>query len=252
MGRRKCQTASSTPQQRNLWGVDRWQRLFPPCWLLTLVRNRKKILLLLCGALRRTTTEEILRQLQLQLLPVRSSQIEKITGACGKVKRQHMDGKWRHFQRGMSRKWDQSIEVIRQATKDGKSVHFANWMDLCHMKNAECAKHFQKCNQRVVLRGDNVKDEEGYRAVVHRARCINVSFGSRKRLWTLSQSFRGMAGETSDAIPAYTQVQMTEAPTMLRLVTRWNQAGDKLFAKIDQLSNQKLYLFRNLWLCWKD
>ena len=84
MGRRKCQTASSTPQQRNLWGVDRWQRLFPPCWLLTLVRNRKKILLLLCGALRRTTTEEILRQLQLQLLPVRSSQIEKIQEHAGK------------------------------------------------------------------------------------------------------------------------------------------------------------------------
>ena len=90
-----------------------------------------------------------------------------------------------------------------------------------------------------------IKDEEGYKAVIHRARCFNVSHGSRKRLWTLSQSFRGMVGETSDAIPTYTQVQMTEAPRMLRLVTHWNQAGDKMFAKIDQLSNPKLQTIRS-------
>ena len=33
MGRVKCQTASSTPQQRNLRGIDRWQRLRQgDCW----------------------------------------------------------------------------------------------------------------------------------------------------------------------------------------------------------------------------
>ena len=56
-------------------------------------------------------------------------------------------------------------EVIRQANKDGKTVHFANLMDLCHLKNAELAKHLQKLKVRVVLQGDNFEDEEGWRAV---------------------------------------------------------------------------------------
>ena len=44
-------------------------------------------------------------------------------------------------------------EVICQAKKDGKTVHFANLIDLCHLKNAELATHFQKYKGRVVLRG---------------------------------------------------------------------------------------------------
>ena len=41
--------------------------------------------------------------------------------------------------------WDvkkvtQKSEVIRPAKKDGKTVHFANLMDFCHLKNAELAK----------------------------------------------------------------------------------------------------------------
>ena len=47
---------------------------------------------------------------------------------------------------------------------DGKAAPFVNLMDPCHLKNAELAKHFQKYMERVVLLGDNVKDEEGHRA----------------------------------------------------------------------------------------
>ena len=39
-------------------------------------------------------------------------------------------------------------------------------MDLCHLKNPELATHLQKYKGRVVLRGDNLEDEEGYRAVL--------------------------------------------------------------------------------------
>ena len=56
-------------------------------------------------------------------------------------------------------------EVIRHAKKDGKTVHFANQMDLCPLKSGEVAKHLQKHKERVVLQGDNINDEEGYRAV---------------------------------------------------------------------------------------
>ena len=54
----------------------------------------------------------------------------------------------------------------RQAKKDGKTVHFADLMDLCHLKNAEVAKHLQIFREQVLHQGDNVKDEEGYNAVV--------------------------------------------------------------------------------------
>ena len=56
-------------------------------------------------------------------------------------------------------------EVTSQAKKDGKTVHISNLKDLCHLKNAELAKHLQKYKGRVVLRRGNVKDEEGCRAV---------------------------------------------------------------------------------------
>ena len=44
-------------------------------------------------------------------------------------------------------------------------VHFANLVDLCHLKNAELGKHLHKYEVRVVLRGDTVKNEEGQGAV---------------------------------------------------------------------------------------
>ena len=42
---------------------------------------------------------------------------------------------------------------------------FASFLDFCHVNHTELAKHFQQYNGSVVLRGDNVKDDTGYRAV---------------------------------------------------------------------------------------
>ena len=56
-------------------------------------------------------------------------------------------------------------EVIAKARKEGKTVHFASSMDLCHLKNSELEPRFQKYKGRVVLRGDIVKDDSGSCAV---------------------------------------------------------------------------------------
>ena len=53
-------------------------------------------------------------------------------------------------------------DVICQAKKNWKTVHFANLMDLCHLKNVELAKHTGKYKERVVLRRDSVNEEEGH------------------------------------------------------------------------------------------
>ena len=41
-----------------------------------------------------------------------------------------------------------------EAQRDEKKVHFATLMDICHLKNAALEPQFQKCQGRVVLRGD--------------------------------------------------------------------------------------------------
>ena len=54
-------------------------------------------------------------------------------------------------------------KVIDVARKEGRTVHFASLMDICHLKNLE--PQFQKDKGRVVLRGDIVKDDSGSHAV---------------------------------------------------------------------------------------
>ena len=42
---------------------------------------------------------------------------------------------------------------------EGRKVHFASSMDLCHLKNSELELHFQKYKGGAVLRRDVVKDD---------------------------------------------------------------------------------------------
>ena len=50
------------------------------------------------------------------------------------------------------------VEVIQRTKLEGKKVHVATLMDVCHLKNSEMEKKFQQCNGRVVSRGDSVVD----------------------------------------------------------------------------------------------
>ena len=56
-------------------------------------------------------------------------------------------------------------EVIDEARNEGRKVHSASLMDLCHLKNSELEPKFRKYQGRVVLRGDIVKDDSGSYAV---------------------------------------------------------------------------------------
>ena len=55
--------------------------------------------------------------------------------------------------------------MIDEARNDGRKVHFASLMDLCHLKNSDYEPKIQKYKGRVVLRGDMVKDDSGSYAV---------------------------------------------------------------------------------------
>ena len=71
-------------------------------------------------------------------------------------------------------------EVIAEARDEGRTVHFASLMDLCHLKNSELEPQFQKYKGRVVLRGDT--GERWFRLLrsISRARIISVTNDSRK------------------------------------------------------------------------
>ena len=42
-------------------------------------------------------------------------------------------------------------EVMAEARNEGRKVHFASLLDLCHLKNSELEPQFQKYKGRVVL-----------------------------------------------------------------------------------------------------
>ena len=65
-----------------------------------------------------------------------------------------------------------------------------------------------------MLWGDNVKDEEGHRAVFTEQGASGSQMAAAKFMDTISK-LPGMTGETSDAISAYTHVKVTEG--LLRL-----------------------------------
>ena len=218
-----CKLHAATRESTRIW--PRTRLLQGDC--LTLVWNWKKILLLLYRALWVKTVEGNFWLAQLSLMPTRSSQIQKTnehaekwseniwttwtkrnvwefspwrgTQASLNSRRYEDSGSQSHNKQRMRKivkllAWDEKkvkskSEVVRQAMKDGKTVHFEHLMDLCHLTNAELAKDLQKYKERVVLWGDNVKDEEGYRAVCTGQGASVSCTDGRRNYWTLSQSF---------------------------------------------------------------
>ena len=69
----------------------------------------------------------------------------------------------KRFRRGT--KVRNKSDAIDAASKEGRKVHFASLMDLCHLNNAESETKHQKYKGRVVFRGSIVKDDSGSYAV---------------------------------------------------------------------------------------
>ena len=97
-------------------------------------------------------------------------------------------------------------EVIDEARTTGANVHFASWMDKCHLKNAELEAKHQKYKGRVVLRGDIVKDDSGSYAVFTEQGSSASQMTAAKVMEIISR-LPGCAGQAADAVSAYTQVK---------------------------------------------
>ena len=107
-------------------------------------------------------------------------------------------------------------EVIDEARTKGSKVHVASLMDICHLKNAELEAQHQKYKDRVVLRGDIVKDDSGSYAVFTEQGSPASRITAAKVMDIISR-LPGCAGQAADAASDYTQVKMEDAPKLLKI-----------------------------------
>ena len=107
-------------------------------------------------------------------------------------------------------------EVIAEARNKGHTVHFASLMDLCHPKISELEPQFQKYKGRVVLRGDIAKDDSGsYAVFVEQG--SSASQMTAAKMMEVTSRLPGCARQAADAVSAYTQVKMEDAPTFFNI-----------------------------------
>ena len=104
--------------------------------------------------------------------------------------------------------------VSKEAQKNNNKVHFASLRDLCHLKNLELEPQFQKYKERVVLRGDLVKDDPGAYAVFAE-QGSSASQMTAAKVMDVVARLLDCDGQAADAISAYTQVKMEDAQKKL-------------------------------------
>ena len=107
-------------------------------------------------------------------------------------------------------------ELIEEARNKGRKVHFALLMDLCHLKNSELEPQFQQYRGRVVLRGDTVKDDSGSYAVFTE-QGSSASQMTAAKVMDIVSRLPGCAGQAADAVSAYSQVKMDDAPSLCKI-----------------------------------
>ena len=86
-------------------------------------------------------------------------------------------------------------------------------MDICHLNNSELEPQYQKYKGRVVLRVDTVKDDSGAYAVVTE-QGSSASHMTAAKVMDIISRFPGCSRQAADAVSAYTQVKMEDAPTL--------------------------------------
>ena len=104
-------------------------------------------------------------------------------------------------------------EVILEAQKEQRTVHFATPMDICHLKNAELEPKYQKYKGRVVLRSDIVKDDSGSCAVFTKQGSSASQMTAATVMDVITRQ-PDCAGQGADAVSAFSQVKIVDAPKL--------------------------------------
>ena len=130
-----------------------------------------------------------------------------------------VDKEWEKLEKNFGVEPDKSqkqIRVIDEARTKGAKIHFASLMDICHLRNAESEPKHQTYKGRVVLRGENVKDDSGSYAVFTEQGSSASQMTAAKVMDIISR-LPGCAGQAADAVSAYTKVNMDDASKLLKI-----------------------------------
>ena len=103
--------------------------------------------------------------------------------------------------------------MIAEARNEGRTLHFASLVDICHLKNSELEPQFQEYKGGVVFGDDIVKDDSGSYAVFTEQGSSALQMMSAE-VMDMKSRLPGCAGQAADAISAYTQVKMKDAPSL--------------------------------------
>ena len=128
-----------------------------------------------------------------------------------------VDKEWEKLEAWNLTKVRNKKEVIGEARNEGRKVHFASLMDLCHLKNSEIGTLVSKVQKSSCTpRKDIGKDDSGSYAV-----CIEQGSSSSQltaaKVMDVKSRPPGCAGQAADAVSAYTQVKMEDAPKLLKI-----------------------------------
>ena len=106
------------------------------------------------------------------------------------------------------------VKSKKQVIEEARTSHFASLMDICHLKNAELEAKHQKYKDRVVLRGDIVKDNSGSYSL---NKDLQPSQMTAAKIMDIISRLPGCDGQAADAVSAYTQVKMEDAHKLLKI-----------------------------------
>ena len=107
-------------------------------------------------------------------------------------------------------------EVINEARTKGRKVHFASLMNLCHLKNSELNLSIKSTKAELYSEGTLWKIDSASYAVFTDQGSSASQMTAAKIIDTMSR-LPGCAGQAADAVSAYTQVKMEDAPTLLKI-----------------------------------
>ena len=100
-------------------------------------------------------------------------------------------------------------------------------------KDSELETTFQKYEGRVVLRGDIVKDDSGSYAVFTE-RGSSASQMTAAKVMDIIARLPGCGGQAADAISAYTQVKLEDAPSLFK---KFQSQNVQIFGYVYQNTN---------------
>ena len=103
---------------------------------------------------------------------------------------------------------------MKQGRRAQKFILYHSWT--CHLKNAELEAKHQIYKGRIVFCGGIVKDDSGSSAVCTE-QGSSASQMTAAKIMDIISRLLGCDGQAADAVSAYTQVKMEDAPILLKI-----------------------------------